>query len=410
MFEKLTEARRVRAQTEKLSDPLALEDFGVQSMPDVSPPKWHLAHTSWFFEQFLFARHIPDYQAYDRDFAYLFNSYYECVGEHIERPKRGLISRPTVREVFRYRTFVDQCLERVPDNEETRFILELGIHHEQQHQELLLTDIKHILWSNPLKPVYLAEFSGNTTRPKKTDSPEWIDVEEGLYKIGHDADHGFSFDNERPRHPVFLANFQLQSRLVTNGEYLEFIESGAYEKASLWLSQGWDTVRASRWQSPLYWTFKEGAWWEMTLTGLRPLQLDAPVSHVSYYEADAYARWRGARLPNEAEWEVAAEHYPIRGSFLESGRLHPSAEPSRGENSFQLWGELWQWTSSAYHPYPGFKPLPNEFSEYNGKFMSNQMILRGGSCATPRSHIRGSYRNYFPPDARWQFSGIRMAR
>jgi ergothioneine biosynthesis protein EgtB len=382
-------------------------------MPDVSPPKWHLAHTSWFFEQFLFAPHITAYERYDRDFGYLFNSYYESVGEHIERQKRGLISRPTVRQVFDYRSFVDQSLERVAETPETRFVLELGIHHEQQHQELLLTDIKHILWSNPLKPVYNKALAPEVSLAQNSRSAfnnDWIDVEEGLYKIGHDPDRGFSFDNERPRHAVYLTDFELASRLVTNGEYLDFMKSGGYQNPSHWLSQGWECVRQNHWQSPLYWILKDGSWHEMTLTGLQPLNLNAPVAHVSFYEADAYARSVGARLPTEAEWEVAAEHHPIRGSFLESARLHPSDERANAENSFQLWGELWQWTSSSYHPYPGFKPLPDAFSEYNGKFMSNQMILRGGSCATPRSHIRGSYRNFFPPDARWQFSGIRIAR
>lgn len=410
-------ANEVRAQTEKLCKSLAIEDFGVQSMPDVSPPKWHLAHTSWFFEQFLLQREISNYTPFHRDFSFLFNSYYESVGEHLERSRRGLLSRPTVDEILRYRAHVTDALAQVERTPETERIIELGLHHEQQHQELLLTDIKHIFWSNPLKPVYA---SRSTIQPSEDNSAsvleDWTTIDEGLYETGYedeaDQPGTFCFDNEKPRHAVYLNGYEIQNRLITNGEYLEFIESGGYENPALWLSQGWDHVQRNGWKAPLYWTQNGNDLSdpsdpsEMTLAGMLPLDPRSPVVHVSYFEADAFARWRGARLPTEAEWEVYSERFPIRGSFLESGRYHPCA----GGSSAQLWGEVWQWTASAYSPYPGYRPFPDAFAEYNGKFMSNQMVLRGGSCATPRSHIRATYRNYFAPETRWQFSGIRLAR
>jgi ergothioneine biosynthesis protein EgtB len=406
MGEIISELRQVRAQTEKLCEPLMVEDFGVQSMPDVSPPKWHLAHTSWFFEEFLLSKNLQHYEPYHPAFRFLFNSYYESVGAHLERPRRGLISRPTVEDIFQYRASVDQFLDRVEENSTTIPILETGLHHEQQHQELILTDIKHNFWSNPLHPTYLAKsarLKGATVRGNEATA-DWLKVEEGLYEIGHDGEQGFSFDIERPRHPVYLADFEIQTRLITNQEYLEFIRAGGYENPAYWLSQGWEVARINQWTAPLYWIDRER---EMTLSGVHGLDPESPVIHVSYFEADAFARWRGARLPTEAEWETASARFPVCGSFLESENFHPS---SSSGSLPQFWGEAWQWTSSAYRPYPGFKPHPGAFVEYNGKFMSNQMILRGGSCVTPRSHIRATYRNYFPPEARWQFSGIRLAR
>ena len=417
------ELRRARKITEKLCDPLEVEDFGVQSMPEVSPPKWHLAHTTWFIEEFLLARHERGYEPFQPEFRFLFNSYYESAGAHLERQHRGLISRPTVREIFRYRSFVDETLFSALDRgqiraseQELEALIQLAARHEEQHQELLLTDIKHILWMNPSKPSYRRGVEQESPVPREPETRDWLEIEGGLYEIGAEEgqEAGFSFDNERPRHPVYIPDFALSPALVSNGEYLEFMRAGGYRESRYWLSAGWDWVRQNRWEAPLYWIAgPDGSdiWSEMTLSGVRPLEPGRPVAHVSYYEADAFARWRGARLPTEAEWEVVADGLPMQGSFLESGRLHPGALPSSRETPhWQLWGELWQWTSSAYGPYPGFRPLTGAFSEYNGKFMSNQMVLRGGSCVTPRSQMRGTYRNFFPPEARWQFSGIRLAR
>jgi ergothioneine biosynthesis protein EgtB len=401
--------QQVRQVSEQLCQPLVTEDYGIQSMPDVSPPKWHLAHTTWFFETLLLVPNLPGYKVFHPKFGYLFNSYYESIGERHPRPQRGLLSRPTVEEVYRYRAHVDQAMHELLTEQAAdptlQALMLLGIHHEQQHQELLITDIKHILALNPLHPAYRSDLPLLDTKPVASKE-QWLDYPGGLYEMGYEGEE-FAFDNEGPRHPVYLQDYWLASRLVTNGEYLEFIQAKGYQKPEYWLSEGWATVQADRWQAPLYWEQIDGAWWVMTLGGLRPLNEQEPVCHVSFYEAEAFARWAGKRLPSEAEWEVAASQVPIQGNFLESGQLHPV--PAMGlTRPDQLLGDVWEWTQSAYLPYPGFQPAPGAVAEYNGKFMCNQMVLRGGSCATSLSHIRSSYRNFFPPSTRWQFSGIRL--
>jgi ergothioneine biosynthesis protein EgtB len=401
--------QQVRQVSEQLCQPLVTEDYGIQSMPDVSPPKWHLAHTTWFFETLLLIPNLPGYEVFHPKFGYLFNSYYESIGERHPRPQRGLLSRPTVEEVYRYRAHVDQSMRVLLSERANDLTLQsltlLGIHHEQQHQELLITDIKHILALNPLHPAYRSDLPLLDTQPA-VSKEKWLDYPGGLYEIGFEGEE-FAFDNEGPRHPVYIQDYWLASRLVTNGEYLEFIQAKGYQKPEYWLSEGWATVQTDRWQAPLYWEQIDGAWWVMTLGGLRPMNEQEPVCHVSFYEADAFARWAGKRLPSEAEWEVAASQVPIQGNFLESGQLHPV--PAMGlTRPDQLLGDVWEWTQSAYLPYPGFQPAPGAVAEYNGKFMCNQMVLRGGSCATSLSHIRSSYRNFFPPSTRWQFSGIRL--
>ncbi|MBE3558629.1 MAG: ergothioneine biosynthesis protein EgtB [Ktedonobacteraceae bacterium] len=408
--------RNVRRFSEQLCEPLATEDYVIQSMPDVSPAKWHLAHVSWFFETFLLSPTYPDYRSPHPQYAYLFNSYYNSLGEKHCRPKRGLISRPTVREVYQYRKHIDEhvldLLEKIDEERlnEIAYIITLGLHHEQQHQELILTDIKHVLSCNPLYPAYKA-CSLVSTDASTVPSIEWISFPEGIYWIGHEGE-GFAFDNEGPRHRQFVQSFSLASRLVTNGEYLRFIEEGGYRNPLLWLSEGWATVRAEEWQAPLYWEQRDGRWYQMTLSGLREIDMTEPVCHVSYYEADAYARWIGARLPTEAEWEVAARDVPVEGNFVEEGRYHPAPlnVSSTGGKLMQMYGDVWEWTQSAYSPYPGFRPDAGAIGEYNGKFMCNQYVLRGGSCATSLSHIRPTYRNFFPANARWQFMGIRLAK
>ncbi|HEX5038005.1 MAG TPA: ergothioneine biosynthesis protein EgtB [bacterium] len=409
--------RNVRQRTVSLCSPLSTDDHGVQTMPDVSPPKWHLAHTTWFFDRFLLRdAENGDYRpGFDRPlFDRLFNSYYKGVGPHHPRHERGLITRPTLEEVHRYRREIDERVERFCLKssssawEKGRKMLELGLHHEQQHQELLLTDIKHILFSNPRRPIYLLR-PGRA--PQKPAPPlAWFDYPEGIQKIGHEGD-GFSFDNERPRHRVFLEARSLASRLVTNGEYLEFIKDGGYASPKFWLSDGWDAVRANGWEAPLYWEKEGNVWTVTTLYGRRAADPGEPVAHVSYYEADAFARWAGARLPTEAEWETAAAGAsPENGNFADANNFHPSPARDDAGRPQQLFGDVWEWTASPYAAYPGFRPEEGAVSEYNGKFMCNQMVLRGGSCATPGGHVRASYRNFFPPHARWQFSGIRLAR
>jgi ergothioneine biosynthesis protein EgtB len=401
--------QQVRQVSEKLCQPLVTEDYGIQSMPDVSPPKWHLAHTTWFFETLLLVPNLPGYKVFHPKFGYLFNSYYESIGERHPRPQRGLLSRPTVEEVYRYRAHVDQSMHELLTEQAADPTLQaltlLGIHHEQQHQELLITDIKHILALNPLRPAYRSDLPLLDAKPVARKE-QWLDYPGGLYEIGYEGEE-FAFDNEGPRHPVYLQDYWLASRLVTNGEYLEFIQAEGYQKPEYWLSEGWATVQTERWQAPLYWEQIDGAWSVMTLGGLRPLNEQEPVCHVSFYEADAFSRWAGKRLPSEAEWEVAASQVPIQGNFLENGQLHP-VPPMGLTRPDQLFGDVWEWTQSAYLPYPGFQPAPGAVAEYNGKFMCNQMVLRGGSCATSLSHIRSSYRNFFPPSTRWQFSGIRL--
>ncbi len=405
--------RKVRATSEAICAPLQVEDHVIQSMPDVSPPKWHLAHVSWFFEAFLLKPYLPGYRTPDPAFDHLFNSYYETHGTPFPRARRGLLSRPGVAEVYRFRAHVDQAmaelLGRPPaeHREEIARRVELGLQHEQQHQELLLMDIKHILAQNPLQPVYRADLQAPpVVAPQRL---RWFDYAGGVVAIGHGGE-AFAYDCETPRHREFVEDFQLAERLVTNGEYLAFIADGGYARTELWLSDGWAQVQQGDWHAPLYWQRDDNAWHEMTLAGLRPLDLQAPVCHISYYEADAYARWAGARLPREAEWELAAAGQPHQGNFLESDHLQPVASPPAGNAPAQLFGDAWEWTASAYLPYPGFRPLPGSLGEYNGKFMSGQMVLRGGCCATPASHIRATYRNFFPPAARWPFAGLRLAR
>jgi ergothioneine biosynthesis protein EgtB len=406
--------RRVRRLTDSLSRPLATEDMVVQSMPSASPTKWHLAHTTWFFETFVLTGNLPGYEQFDRAFGFLFNSYYNAVGPQYARPHRGVLSRPTVEAVREYRQYVDEAMGRLfsagesPLPAELVPVIELGIHHEQQHQELLLTDIKHAFGSNPLRPVYVARDAGVVAPAPDLN---WIEMEAGVQRIGHEID-AFSFDNETPGHRVFLEAFALADRLVTCDEYLAFIEDDGYRRPDLWLSAGWDVVRERGWQAPLYWERAEEDWQLMTLAGMRALEASEPVCHVSFYEADAYARWAGARLPTEFEWEAAARDNVPAGNFVESGRFHPASAPPSGDLPVprQMFGDVWEWTGSQYRPYPGYEPPEGALGEYNGKFMSNQFVLRGGSCATPQTHIRTTYRNFFPPDARWQFSGIRLAR
>lgn len=393
----------VRRQTVALAEPLSAEDQLIQSMPEASPTKWHLAHTTWFFETFILAPHAKDYQRQHPEFEYLFNSYYKQLHGHPLRSRRGLISRPDPQEVMAYRRQVDEALVAFLPHASPNLLelVELGINHEQQHQELIVTDIKHALWSSPMQPAYInAKISRASAPPLR-----WESWDEGIYEIGHAAGSGFAFDNEEPRHKVYLQALQLASRCVTNREYLEFMNDGGYRHAELWLSDGWDQLTANSWDAPLYWQQREGEWWNYTASGWRPVEADELVTHVSYYEADAYAQWAGARLPTEAEWEVATASEPVRGNFLESGRFHPGAT-----DHSQFFGDVWEWTSSAYSAYPGYRRAKGALGEYNGKFMCNQLVLRGGSCATPQSHMRPTYRNFFPALSRWQFSGIRLAR
>jgi ergothioneine biosynthesis protein EgtB len=396
--------RRVRALTEQLAAPLSPEDQTVQSMPDTSPAKWHRAHTSWFFETFVLEQFLPDYREFHPGFRYLFNSYYEGVGARLPRPRRGLVSRPGAAEIGEYRRHVDTAMDRLLGggiDRPTFDLFELGLHHEQQHQELLLMDIKHVLSCNPLSPAYA---SSALTPPAASPKMRWISHEGGLVEIGHDGD-GFAFDNESPRHAVYLAPFALSSRQVTCGDWTQFIDDGGYHRAELWLSDGWATVQAERWEAPLYWSTVDGCPCVFTLHGARPVDPAEPVCHVSYYEADAFARWARARLPTEHEWEAVAT---VSDSETEPDlyALHPA--PTTTDARFS--GAVWQWTSSAYSPYPGFQPAPGAVGEYNGKFMVNQYVLRGGACITPPGHTRATYRNFFSPASRWPFTGLRLAR
>lgn len=399
---------QVRQLSEILCAPLAIEDYVVQSMPDVSPPKWHLAHTTWFFETFLLTPHLDSYEVFHPKFGYLFNSYYEAIGDRHPRAQRGLLTRPTVAEVSQYRAYVDDAmrslLRQTGDRPELLALITLGLHHEQQHQELLMTDIKHILACNPLRPAYQKNLPERKGDPNL--QPQWLEFSGGLHTIGH-AGNTFAFDNEEPCHQVFLQDFRLASQPVTNGEYLEFIEAGGYHNPEYWLAEGWAILQSESWTAPLYWERIDGTWHIMTLGGLRSLSPAEPVCHVSFFEADAYARWAGKRLPTEVEWEIAALTLPLQGNLLEQGYLHPI--PSL-DKRLQLYGNVWEWTQSAYLPYPGFQTSAGAVGEYNGKFMCNQMVLRGGSCVTPSGHIRATYRNFFPTVTRWQFSGIRLAQ
>ena len=399
----------VREFTTGLCRGLAPEDMVVQSMSDVSPTKWHLAHTSWFFETFVLLQHDPNYRALEPAYAFLFNSYYTQAGERHCRAQRGYISRPTVMQVLQYRDHVDEHMARFMASDraqspEIQNLIELGIHHEQQHQELMLTDIKHVFSVNPLRPAYQS-----ANQPSVTFAPphQWIGFGERVGWIGWDG-QGFSYDNEGPRHREFVAGFELGSRLVTNQEYLAFMENGGYERPELWLSLGWEAVQKNQWTEPFYWERRDDEWQMFTLSGMRPVNPFEPVVHLSFFEADAYARWAGARLPTEAEWEIAAATVPVEGNFVESGQLHPRAATRAGLT--QMFGDVWEWTRSPYSPYPGYQPAAGAVGEYNGKFMCNQYVLRGGSCATSLTHIRPTYRNFFPPDATWQFTGLRLAR
>lgn len=403
--EMLAKFSRVRARTEELAAPLSAEDACIQSMEDTSPAKWHLAHSTWFFESFILKQFVTGYLEFDPNFNYLFNSYYNSIGERHPRPKRGMLSRPSLDEVKRYREHVTTHLVRALESlseralEEVMPLLELGINHEQQHQELLLTDIKHVLWQNPLRPSYRDDLLMPAGTPA---AHEWTSIDEGLYEIGH-RDEGFAFDNESPRHRVYLQDAKLRMSLVTNREYLEFIADGGYKDPMLWLAAGHDVKTGERWTAPLYWEKRDDVWKTFTLAGLQDLDLDHPVTHVSYYEADAFARWAGARLPTETEIEIASTLESSASAFADQNIFHPT-------NAIALRGTAWQWTSSDYNAYPGYAPAEGAVGEYNGKFMSNQMVLRGGSCATPTDHYRDTYRNFFPHTARWQFSGIRLAK
>jgi ergothioneine biosynthesis protein EgtB len=410
LAERYSQARRA---SESFCKPLAIEDFVVQSMPDASPVRWHLAHTTWFFETFVLARWESDYRPISTDYQFLFNSYYNGVGEQFPRSRRGLLTRPTVAEVFEYRRAIDERMSRLLrtlDGDaaaEAALVVELGINHEQQHQELLLTDIKHLFSCNPLWPAYRSPAAKSV--PASRQPGGWSAYSGGLAQIGHEG-QSFAFDNERPRHRVFLTPFEIQRRLVTNGEFVDFIKDKGYSRPELWLSLGWSTLRDQNWTAPLYWVERDDKWWQFSLEGLRPLNAQEPVCHVSYFEAEAFARWAGARLPTEAEWEHTAAGNKVQGSFLESEHFHPSPINDEQDDMAQLYGEVWQWTASPYMPYPGYAAPMGALGEYNGKFMCNQFVLRGGSCVTPASHLRITYRNFFPPDARWQFSGIRLGR
>lgn len=401
----------LRARSQHLVRDLSAEDQLAQSMPDASPTKWHLAHTTWFFETFLLCPHLRGYQAFDPRFGFLFNSYYEALGPRQPRPQRGLLTRPSLERVMAYRAHVDEAMTRLLLTPDEAFadLLDLGIAHEEQHQELILMDILHLFAQSPLKPAY-----GRGPAPPATPAPPpagYIGYAGGLVEIGHDG-RGFAFDNEGPRHKVFLTPFSLADRLVTNGEWLSFMIDGGYERPEFWLSDGWATVQAEGWRAPLYWETGPDGWRVMDLHGLRPVDPAAPVSHISYYEAEAYAAWAGARLPTEAEWEHAASQLPVQGVFLAQATPAPAPAPARGEGATprQMFGDLWEWTRSAYAPYPGFAAAPGAVGEYNGKFMSGQMVLRGGACVTPPDHVRATYRNFFQPHQRWMFSGLRLAR
>ena len=395
----------VRSTTLSLCQTLEPEDFVVQSMPDVSPAKWHLAHTTWFFEQFLLLPYQPEYRVFDEQFHYLFNSSYYSAGSMHPRPRRGLLSRPVVSEIFRYRDHVDEARTKLilshGDRPEVEERVGLGLNHEQQHQELLLTDIKHVFSCHP----DLHAVNPGLADPTERTAPEMKFAAHpgGVFEIGAQSD-GFCFDNETPRHETLVQPFAVASRLVTNGEYLEFIQDNGYGNHALWLSDGWAAVQQNGWNRPLYWS--EDREREFTLAGDRPLDRHAPVTHVSYYEADAFARWAGHRLPTEAEWELTAANDPVEGNMMDANHWHPVA--TDGTNR-QFYGDAWEWTSSPYGPYPGFKPLSGSLGEYNGKFMCNQMTVRGASCVTANDHVRASYRSFFYPDARWQFLGIRLA-
>ncbi|MDY6980390.1 MAG: ergothioneine biosynthesis protein EgtB [Pseudomonadota bacterium] len=401
--------QRVRKASELICEPLMIEDYGVQTMADVSPPKWHLAHVSWFFETFLLKPYLDDYREFHPDYARLFNSYYEQVGAYHPRPQRGLLSRPTVEEVYTYRAHIDEAMLRLIESPrmsdaQIQERLVTGLHHEQQHQELLLTDIKHILGMNPLRPAYRAlELPAGEEQPL-----DFVRFTGGLKKLGADEE-GFAFDNERPQHDIWQPPFRIGARPVTNAEYMAFIEDGGYLRPELWLSDGWAAIKQGKFHAPLYWENRDGQWWHYTLGGMQPVDPHAPVAHVNYFEANAYACWAGKRLPTEAEWETAAENQPLTGNLRSRGYLQPVAGEGNESGVIKLYGDVWEWTQSAYAPYPKYKSPDGALGEYNGKFMCGQYVLRGGSCVTPADHVRRTYRNFLYPGDQWQFSGIRLA-
>ena len=418
----LEQYRAVRSQTDSLAAPLSAEDQMVQSCPEASPSKWHLAHTSWFFETFLLTQHLKDYCPFHPQFRTLFNSYYNAVSMQPEKALRDTFSRPALEEIQKYRRYIDEHMALLLESDalppSVLDLVELGINHEQQHQELLVTDIKHAFWVNPLRPAYQANAVASADEDA-APAQKPHSYEEGLYEIGADEER-FHFDNESPRHQAYVRGFRFAARPVTCGEYLAFMEDHGYNRPELWLSDGWNTVKARGWSAPLYWEKTGSEWRRFTCAGMRKLDEHEPVCHVSYYEADAFARWAGARLPTEFEWEIAASKLGTQSSkrdqtganMLESGAFHPTiarAGNGKDQRPLQIFGDVWEWTASSYLPYPGYRPPTGALGEYNGKFMCNQMILRGGSCVTPRSHIRASYRNFFTPETRWQFSGIRLA-
>jgi len=401
--------RSVRIRTEAICRPLQTEDYVIQSMADVSPTKWHLAHATWFFETFVLREFVPTYQALDDRYAYLFNSYYVQAGDRFHRPHRGLLSRPTVDDVFAYRKHVDAAMESLlhssPQSARLMETVEIGLNHEQQHQELMVTDIKHVLSMNPLYPVYQTV---PASKPAPAGELTWTFFEGGVVEIGYQGD-GFFYDNEQPVHRQFLEPFELANRPATNADYMTFVEAGGYNDPTLWLSQGWDIVQQEGWKHPLYWINESGIWSEFSLHGKIPLDPDAPLTHISYFEADAYARFVDARLPTEFEWEHASVGVSREGHFSDVLSFHPRLLP--GDDGLRaMFGTNWEWTSSHYSPYPGYRPVDGALGEYNGKFMANQFVLRGGSCATPSDHIRPTYRNFFPSYARWQFAGVRLCR
>ncbi|MGC1459053.1 MAG: ergothioneine biosynthesis protein EgtB [Steroidobacteraceae bacterium] len=401
--------RSVRQQTRDLIAGLSDADATVQSMPDASPAKWHLAHTTWFFEEMVLSEHAADYRPFDPHYRFLFNSYYESLGARHARPERGVLTRPTLAEVIGYRDHVDEALRELlaqVSDPKVRSLVQLGCHHEQQHQELLLTDILNLFSRNPLHPAYAGVRRHPRTVPHYPST--YTRYEGGVVEIGH-AGADFAFDCETPRHREILPGYWLANRCVTNREWLDFMADGGYARPLLWLSDGWTEVQRQGWSRPLYWWEQGGAHFSMTLHGAQPLELDAPVTHVSYFEADAFATWAGKRLPTEVEWEAAAQGETCTGNFADSGLLRAVAAAAIGSGPQQLFGDVWEWTRSAFSPYPGFRAAAGAVGEYNGKFMSGQMVLRGGSCVTPANHMRASYRNFFRPDVRWQFSGVRLA-
>ncbi|MBU51747.1 MAG: hypothetical protein CL920_23915 [Deltaproteobacteria bacterium] len=405
--------KQVRGFSEQLTSTLTAEDMLVQSMPDVSPTKWHLAHTSWYFETFILSECWPEYTPFHPEFCFIFNSYYNAVGPQYSRPARGFLSRPSLEEVRAYRAHIDRWMIELLQSEleslspERLGVLELGLHHEQQHQELMLTDIKHVFGHQPLQPSFHEKKHSPSEAPPALS---WSSHDGGVHWLGFEGDT-FAFDNESPRHQAFLQPFSLASRLITAGEYMDFINDRGYQQSAHWLSDGWATLQQTEWTAPEYWFKRDDEWWLYSLSGPRPVDPHEPVCHVSFYEADAYARWAGKRLPTEAEWEHIASQHPCEGHFADDGHFHPrGASSAPQQTTQQLFGDVWEWTSSPYSPYPGYTPPSGAVGEYNGKFMCNQMVLRGGSCATSHDHIRPTYRNFFHPPARWQFSGIRLAQ